>query len=131
MAKFLKILFFILATFMSQSIGHSSLTSKLVDEEAKNYAVLGSDHHASFDVIHFHNSLDAELLNNISQHASNSSRVQRVQLIQYFFSLKSLLLYQADRVASLSKQLTHVFHVTTNIHPPCEYYVFALRKIII
>lgn len=131
MAKFLRILFFILAAFISQSMGFSSATSKVVDEEAKNFVSSNFAHHASFDAVHFHNFLDAELLNNISQHASNSSRVQRVQLFQYFFSLRNLLLYHADRAASLSRQQVRAIDFTSNIYPSSDYYVFALRKIII
>lgn len=61
------------------------------------------------------------------------TRIQRVQLGEYFYSLKSVFLGCSDREASLSRHQRRIYNtkVIFNSQPSSEYYVFALRHIII
>lgn len=61
------------------------------------------------------------------------SRLQRINVLEYIFSLKSLSQKLADRDAALSQHKGRLYDTTTcyNCHPASEYYVFALRRIIV
>lgn len=61
------------------------------------------------------------------------SRLQRISILEYLFSLKSLSQRLADRDAVLSQHWCRLYDTTTDYccHPVSEYYVFALRRIIV
>lgn len=61
------------------------------------------------------------------------SRVQRINMIEYSLSLKGVLQDLADCEAVLSQHKGRIYNTTTSYycHPSCQYYVFALRRIII
>lgn len=62
-----------------------------------------------------------------------TSRLQRINVLEYIFSLKSLSQKLADRDAVLSQHRCRLYDTTTSYycHPASEYYVFALRRIIV
>lgn len=76
---------------------------------------------------------EAEIVSGLQFHHITMTRVQRVQLGQYFLSLKSWILDLADRKSSLSQHQRHLYKTTFSYfcYPVSEYYVFALRRIII
>ena len=77
---------------------------------------------------------EAELMNYCSlMHQVIMSRIQRVNVIEYSLSLKGVLQSLACREASLSQHWGRIYDTTTsyNCHPSSQYYVFALRRIII
>lgn len=61
------------------------------------------------------------------------SRLQRINVLEYIFSLKSLSQRLADRDAALSQHWSRIYETTTSYccHPVSSYYVFALRRIIV
>ena len=61
------------------------------------------------------------------------SRIQRIQAAESIFSLKALAQRLADRDAVLSQHWGKLYETTTSYccHPVSEYYVFALRRIIV
>lgn len=77
---------------------------------------------------------EAELMSCCSlMHQVIMSRIQRVNVIEYSLSLKGVLQSLACREASLSQHWGRIYDTTTsyNCHPSSQYYVFALRRIII
>ena len=72
-------------------------------------------------------------LNNLQSYQTSVTRVQRVQLGEYFSTLKNLLQCCADYENSLSQHLGKIYNTTISYYcqPSSEYYVFALRRIII
>ncbi|MDD3040588.1 hypothetical protein [Bacteroides sp.] len=75
----------------------------------------------------------AELTSNLQSHQISMSRVQRVQTGEYFFLLKNFLQNWAKRESSLSLHREKIYATTVSCYcqPACEYYVFALKHIII
>lgn len=77
---------------------------------------------------------EAELVGGGSPtHQVMMSRMQRVNVIEYSLSLKEVLRNLANREASLSQHQGRIYDTTTSYycHPSSQYYVFALRRIII
>lgn len=77
---------------------------------------------------------EAELLNNCAlTYQITMSRIQRVNVAEYVLSLKGLVQTLANRVAALSQHFGRIYDTTTSYycHPSSNYYVFALRRIII
>ena len=77
---------------------------------------------------------DAELAGTgIQTHQIAMSRIQRIQAAESIFSLKALAQRLADRDAVLSQHWGKLYETTTSYccHPVSEYYVFALRRIIV
>ena len=60
-------------------------------------------------------------------------RVQRSYTTEFLLSLKGVLIRMARHVGALSSQRLKLFDISTfgQLRPACEYYVFALRHIII
>lgn len=76
---------------------------------------------------------DAELAGaGIQVHQIAMSRIQRIQAAEYVFSLKGLAQRLADRCCLVSA-VGKLYDTTTSYccHPVSEYYVFALRRIIV
>lgn len=61
------------------------------------------------------------------------SRLQRISALEYLFSLKGLSQRLSDRDAMLSQHQSRLYATTTDYgcHPVSDYYVFALRRIIV
>ena len=72
-------------------------------------------------------------LNNLQSHQISVTSIQRVQLGEYFTTLRNLLQCCADRENSLSQHRGRIYNTTTSYYcqPSSEYYVFTLRHIII
>lgn len=76
----------------------------------------------------------AELLDIQPTYQASISRILRVQTDEYFFVLKRVLQQMASWENSLSLHSERIYPSTISCycsHPACEYYVFALRHIIV
>lgn len=131
MAKFVKVILFLLLTVAIHSIAGNAFNPETVDEQehAISYAM---DQHGQISAPEFPGKPVAELTN-LQSHQLSVTRIQRVQLGEYFFSLKSALQCCADRENSLSQHLGRIYNTTTSYYcqPSSEYYVYTLRHIII
>ncbi len=131
MAKFVKIILFLLLTVAFHSIAVNVSTAKVVDKQdhAITYAI---EQHGEISVPDLPGKPVAEL-NNLQSHQISVTRIQRVQLGEYFFSLKNVLQCCADHQNSLSQHWRRIYDTTTSYYcqPSSEYYVYTLRRIII
>lgn len=76
---------------------------------------------------------EGELTNGCQSHQTITSRIQRISLLEYFISLKTLVHKQSLIEGALAQHQGRIYDSTTSCfcHPACEYYVFALRRILI
>ena len=120
MAKFVKVILFLLLTVAFHSIAGNVSTAKVVDEQERaiTYAMR---QHGEISAPDLPGKPVAEL-NNLQSHQ-----------IEYFFSLKNALQCCADRDNSLSQHWGRIYGTTTSYYcqPSSEYYVYTLRRIII
>lgn len=131
MVKFVKVILFLLLTVAFHSIAGNVSTEKMVDRQEYDitYAM---EQHGEICAPDFPGKPVAELINLQSQQMS-VTRIQRVQLGEYFFSLKNVLQGCAERENSLSQHWGRIYDTTTSYYcqPSSEYYVYTLRRIII
>lgn len=131
MAKFVKIILFLLLT-----VAFHGMTSKAFIEkpmEQSGIAITYSlEQDRQISTPEFPCVPVAELTNLQSQQIS-VTRIQRAQLGEYFTTLKNLLQCCAYRENSLSQHKGRIYNTTISCYcqPSSEYYVFALRRIII
>ena len=90
MAKFVKVILFLLLTVAFHSIAGNVSTAKVVDEQERaiTYAMR---QHGEISAPDLPGKPVAEL-NNLQSHQISVTRIQRVQLGEYFFSLKNKIL---------------------------------------
>ena len=131
MAKFVKVILFLLLTVTLHGVAGNVFTGKAV-EQGKYAVTYSMSQHEQISEPEFPCSPVAEL-NNLQSYQSSVTRVQRVQLGEYFSTLKNLLQCCADYENSLSQHLGKIYNTTISYYcqPSSEYYVFALRRIII
>lgn len=131
MAKFIKIILFLLLVVTLHGIAGNVFIKELV-EQTENTITYSVKQHGQISVPEYPCSPVAELTNLQSHHIS-VTRIQRVQLGEYFTTLKNLLQCCAERDNSLSQHWGRIYDTTTSYYcqPSSEYYVFALRHIII
>ncbi|WP_308745646.1 hypothetical protein [uncultured Bacteroides sp.] len=131
MAKFVKVILFLLLTVALHGIAGNVFTEKTVGQ-AENDITYSVIQHGQISTPEFPCSPVAELTN-LQSHQISVTRIQRVQLGEYFTTLKNLLQCCAERDNSLSQHLGRIYDTTTSYYcqPSSEYYVFTLRHIII
>ena len=131
MAKFIKVILFLLLTVALHGIAGNVFTEKTV-EQTENAVTYSMKQHGQISAPEFPCSPVAELTN-LQSHQISVARIQRVQLGEYFFSLKNALQGCADRDSSLSQHWGRIYDTTTSYYcqPSSEYYVYTLRRIII
>ena len=131
MARFVKVILFLLLSVAFHSIVSNVSTVKVVDKQERTitYAM---EQHGEISVPDLPGKPMAEL-NNLQSHQTSVTRIQRVQLGEYFLSLKNVLQCCADRENSLSQHWGRIYDTTTSCfcQPSSEYYVYTLRRIII
>lgn len=133
MSKLIKVLVFFLFAFLFLEGRQWISVSDGTDSEAIEHLSAFSSEHA-IDYPQTHHTPDAELSGDSYTHQLSLNRVQRVQLADYFFSLKNLLGQLADRASALSQHQKRLYATTTSFfrcYQQNDYYVFALRQIII
>ena len=135
MARFVKaILFLLLVVTFHGIIGNVSIGEPV--EQTENSITYSIEHCeqkcGQINTPEFPCSPVAELTN-LQSHQLSVTRIQRVQLGEYFTTLRNLLQCCANRANSLSHHLGRIYDTTTFYYcqPSSEYYVFTLRHIII
>ncbi len=131
MAKFVKVILFLLLAVALHGVAGNVFTEKTVGQ-AENDITYSVIQHGQISTPEFPCSPVAELTN-LQSHQISVTRIQRVQLGEYFTTLKNLLQCCAERDNSLSQHLGRIYDTTTSYYcqPASEYYVFTLRHIII
>ena len=131
MAKFVKVILFLLLTVTLHGVASNVFTEKPV-EQSELAITYSMKQHEQISAPDFPYAPVAEL-NNLQSHQISVTRIQRVQLGEYFFSLKNALQCCADRDNSLSQHWGRIYGTTTSYYcqPSSEYYVYTLRRIII
>jgi hypothetical protein len=131
MAKFVKVILFLLLVVTLHGIAGNVFIEEPV-EQTENTITYSLKQHGQISVPEFPCSPVAELTN-LQSHQMSVTRIQRVQLGEYFTTLKNLLQCCAERDNSLSQHWGRIYDTTTSYYcqPSSEYYVFALRHIII
>ena len=131
MAKFVKVILFLLLTVAFHSIAGNVSTERMVDKQGCDitYAMGQRGEICAPDLP----GKPVAELTNLQSHQISVTRIQRVQLGEYFFSLKNALQGFADRESSLSQHWGRIYDTTTSYYcqPSSEYYVYTLRRIII
>lgn len=131
MAKFVKVILFLLLIVAFHSIAGNVSTEKMVDKQECDitYAMGQRGEISAPDLP----GKPVAELTNLQSHQMSVTRIQRVQLGEYFFSLKNALQGCTDRENSLSQHRGRIYDTTTSYYcqPSSEYYVYTLRRIII
>ena len=131
MAKFVKVILFLLLTVTLHGVASNVFTEKPV-EQSELAITYSMKQHEQISAPDFPYAPVAEL-NNLQSHQISVTRIQRVQIGEYFSSLRNVLQCCADRDNSLSQHWGRIYNTTTSYYcqPASEYYVFTLRHIII
>lgn len=133
MAKFLKVILFLLFTVAFYGVVNDFSASKVEQEDF----VLAVDEATQGSIVsqaEWRYLPEAELLGgSVPTHQITTSRLLRIHMIQYSLSLKELAQSLVSREAALSQHQGRIYTTTTSYycHPASQYYVFALRRIII
>lgn len=131
MAKLVKIILFSLLAIALHGVASNIFTEQQVEEpeHAMSYSI---KQEGQINIPGFPSTPVAELIN-LQSHQFSVTRIQRVQLGEYFISLRNALQCWADRENSLSQHWGRIYNTTTSYYcqPVSEYYVFTLRRIII
>ena len=120
MAKFVKVILFLLLAVALHGVAGNVFTEKQVKPQGQINAPESPY-------------LPVAELTNLQSHQISVTRIQRVQIGEYFSSLRNVLQCCADRDNSLSQHWGRIYNTTTSYYcqPASEYYVFTLRHIII
>lgn len=133
MVKFVKVILFLLFSVVFCGTANSLFAAK-VEQDTHAVTVVDAEQGSLISSSQLPYLPEAELVGSRSlMHQVTMSRVQRVNVIEYSLSLKGVLQSLANREASLSQHWRRIYNTTTsyNCHPSSQYYVFALRRIII
>ena len=117
MAKFVKVILFLLLTVAFHSIAGNVSTEKMVDKQGCDitYAMGQRGEICAPDLP----GKPVAELTNLQSHQMSVTRIQRVQLGEYFFSLKNALQGCADRENSLSQHWGRIYDTTTSFYWYC------------
>lgn len=145
MVKFLKlILFLLLSAILGGSISDEPVAwtagdntfayqETMVEEEGMRVKVIvSSESYVSASQLPYMSDAEIENLGGAIQ-LLTFLRVQRSYTTEFLLSLKDVLIRMARRAGALLSQRLKLFDISTfgQFRPTCEYYVFALRRIII
>ena len=135
MMKFIKVILCLLFAVVLYAAASEISAKEYADADA--YATLpvqNKELQATITAVKFPYSPDAELAGaGMTAYQISLSRIQRINMLDYVFSVKSISQKLADRDAVLSQHQCRLYDSTTSYccHPASEYYVFALRHIIV
>ena len=131
MAKFVKSILLLLFAVALYGVANNSFTEKSVEDVS--LIALAPEHQDSVSTPQLPCWPVTAFTSELQTHRVATDRVQRVQLGEYFSSLRNMLQDLAERDASLSRHQGRIYATTTSCycHPSSEYYVFTLRRIII
>ena len=131
MAKFVKVILFLLFAVALYGVTGNLFTEIPVESQEHDLAPTEySQKVTSAKLPYFP---EGELSNATQSHQIMTSRIQRINLLEYSISLKTLALKLSSREAVLVQHRGRLYDTTTSYycHPSSEYYVFTLRRIII
>lgn len=132
MAKFVKtILFLLFAVTLYVVMGNFFIKNEVkaytvaIKEEIQEYENIGIPQSPCWP--------EAEIATGLQSQQVSMSRIQRMHMMEYSLSLKNIMQCVADRDASLFQHQGRIYSTTTSCYcnPVSNYYVFALRHIII
>lgn len=133
MRKFVKVILFLLFSIAFNSMINDSSAAR-AEQDIHAVAAMNGDQGSIVATTHSTFLPEAELAGGCSPtNQVTMSRMQRVHAIEYSLSLKGVIRNLANREASLSQHQGRIYDTTTSYycHPSSQYYVFALRRIII
>lgn len=133
MAKFVKLILLLLFSIAFYSIVNDFSAAK-VEEDVHAVAAMSGRQGSVIASAQTPFLPEAELAGGHSLiHQITMSRVQRINVIEYSLSMKGVLRNLANCEASLSQHRGRIYDTTTSYycHPSSQYYVFALRRILI
>lgn len=156
MAKYVKYILFLLLTIILHGIVDNAFTEKAVGESfacnAERPSICNAERSSAciaekasvsnitstleqqgqFSMPEFPYILLAELTN-LQGHQLSLTRLQRVQLEEYYSIVRGMLQSCAEYDTSLFRHKGRIYNTTTSHYcqPSSEYYVFTLRRIII
>ena len=131
MAKFIKVILLLLFAVALHGVANNFFAEKPVEtqEHAQVYKV-DSQQVSTAQLPYLP---EGELSSASQSHQIAASRIQRINLLEYSTSLRALAQQLQQRDAALAQHWGRIYDTTTSFscHPASEYYVFALRRIII
>lgn len=131
MAKFVKVILFLLfAVAFHSVVANNFFAEKPVKmQECAFVHTIDSQKVTSAQLPYLP---EGELSNAAQSHQIATSRIQRISLLEYSISLRTLAQKSLLREAALVQHWGRIYDTTTSCcRPASEYYVFALRRIII
>ena len=132
MKKLLTILFFFILLFIAGGITETVCSIDSEEIETLSHTL---EHHAYSDADSFHNNMAATEINTYSQSQQNVNipRVKRAYTLLITDFLKSFIRNLSLRDSHLAQHTERLYGSSTNYFCEfgSEYYVFALRRIII
>lgn len=134
MVRFVKVILFLLFAVSLHVIVDNFFTLNDVDKKVYTVATEGEfEEHGNIGAPQLPYWPEAEIVTGLQTQQVSISRIQRMHITEYFLSLKNMVQRVADREASLSQHLGKIYATTTSYfcNPASDYYVFALRHIII
>ena len=131
MAKFVKVILFLLFAIALHSVAGNLSTEKSVETQKYDFACAAHSQKVTSAQLPY--LPEGELSSATQSYQIMTSRIQRISLLEYSMSLKALALKLSSREAALVQHRGRIYGTTTSYycHPASEYYVFALRRIII
>lgn len=131
MARFVKVILFLLLAVVLYGMTNNHFTREQVKPIQCN-VTYSDKQHGEINAPVTPCLPEAELIN-MQSHQLSVTRLQRLHISEHLFSLRNLLFSCSNRDNSLSQQLCKIYNTTTSYfcQPSSEYYVFALRRIII
>ncbi|WP_294627851.1 hypothetical protein [uncultured Bacteroides sp.] len=131
MAKFVRIILFLLLAVTFHGMAGNTFTERTV-EEAESVVDYPVYHTGDINAPEYPYSPVAELTN-LQSHQTPATRIQRVQLREYITTLRNLLQCCAKCDDCLTQHWGRIYNTTTSYYCQfsSEYYVFALRRMLI
>lgn len=135
MVRFIKIIFIFLFAMLLHSAANDYFTGQVVKDSthiALSFPTLTTK--TTIDAAQLPYFPDAELAGGgIQLHQVAMSRILRINTAEYLLSLKNMTKKSIDCEAALVQHWGKIYDTTTSYycHPASEYYVYALRRIIV
>lgn len=131
MTKIVKVILFLLFAVAMHCVANNIFTDNQVEgQECITSYTIESQKVSSAQLPYLP---EGELTNGVQSHQTITYRIQRISILEYFISLKALAHKQSLREGALARHQGRIYDSTISYfcHPACEYYVFALRRILI
>lgn len=131
MARLVKIILFLLFAVAIHCVADNNFTDNSVENQ--EYALSYTIESQKVSSAQMPYLPEGEVSHGGQSHQTVTSRLQRINLLEYSISLKALVHKQSLREDALVQHQGRIYDTTTSYycHPACEYYVFALRHILI